>query len=48
MSAFRAGLTQFVTTARGELRLAMADAPVQARRALIAAAWGAIAICWAA
>ena len=44
MSAFRAGLTQFVTTARGELRLAMADAPVQARRALIAAAWGAIAI----
>ena len=44
MNAFRAGFSQYVALARGELRLTFKGAPAFARRALIMLAWGVGAI----
>ncbi len=44
MNAFRAGFSQYVALARGELRLTFKGAPAVARRALIMLAWGVGAI----
>ena len=44
MNAFRAGFSQYVALARGELRLTFKGAPAFARRALIMMAWALAAV----